>query len=65
MHAVEICLGYVEAQLDYARTDHDGNGILEYAQRLISSPGKHDGIYWPADASGESPSVRRFRNPTG
>ena len=55
MHAVEICLGYVEAQLDYARTDHDGSGILEYARRLISSPGKHDGIYWPADETGESP----------
>jgi hypothetical protein len=55
MHAVEICLGFVEAQVEYARIDHDGNGILEFAQRLISSPGKHDGVYWPDSAAGRSP----------
>ena len=55
MHAVETCLGYVEAQLQYGQTDHDGNGILEYAQRLISAPGKHDGLYWPDAQAGESP----------
>jgi hypothetical protein len=55
MHAVETCLGYVEAQVDYARTDHDGSGVLEFAQKLISSPGRHDGLYWPGDAAGPSP----------
>jgi Protein of unknown function (DUF2950) len=55
MHAVETCLGYVEAQIEYARTDHDGNGVLEFAQRLISSPGRHDGLYWPDAAAGQSP----------
>lgn len=55
MHAVETCLGYVDAQLQYVQTDHDGNGILEFAQHLISSPGKHDGLYWPDAEAGESP----------
>jgi hypothetical protein len=55
MHAVETCLGYVEAQVEYAQTDHDGSGLLEFAQKLISSPGRHDGLFWPADATGESP----------
>ena len=30
------------------RRDRDGNGVLEYAQKFASSPGKHDGLYWPA-----------------
>ncbi|OCO98239.1 MULTISPECIES: DUF2950 domain-containing protein [unclassified Ensifer] len=39
---------YVEAQEEYALADHDGDGVLEYAQKLISSEGKTDGLYWPA-----------------
>lgn len=39
---------YVEAQEEYAQEDHDGDGVLEYAQKLISSEGKTDGLYWPA-----------------
>ncbi|HEV7323277.1 MAG TPA: DUF2950 domain-containing protein [Ensifer sp.] len=46
---------YVEAQEEYALEDHDGDGVLEYAQKLISSEGKTDGLYWPA-ADGQSPS---------
>ena len=44
---------YVEAQREYAGTDRDGDGVLEYAQRLVSSPGKQDGLYWPLDFDGE------------
>ncbi len=43
--AMEICRGYVEAQLDYASQDRDGDGVLEYAQTISSSPGKQDGLY--------------------
>jgi hypothetical protein len=39
---------YVDAQREYASTDHDGDGVLEYAQRLVSFPGKQDGLYWPS-----------------
>ena len=46
LNAIEVCRGYVEAQLQYANLDHDGDGNLEYAQKLVSSPGKQDGLYW-------------------
>jgi hypothetical protein len=46
LDAIEICGGYVEAQHEYATEDRDGNGVLEYAQRVISSTGKRDGLAW-------------------
>ncbi len=46
MNAIEVCRGYVEAQMEYAARDRDANGVLEYAQKIISSPGKRDGLYW-------------------
>jgi hypothetical protein len=47
---------YVNAQREYAMKDHDGDTVLEYAQRIASSPGKTDGLYWDTDASDdESP----------
>jgi hypothetical protein len=46
LNAVEVCRGYVEAQLQYANVDRDADGILEYAQKIVSSPGKQDGLYW-------------------
>jgi hypothetical protein len=45
LNAMEICRGYAEAQLDYASEDRDRNGVLEYAQSILGSPGKHDGLY--------------------
>ncbi len=40
----------------YSSDGHDGDGILEYTQKLVSAPGKTDGLYWPAEqADGESP----------
>ena len=51
--AVQSLLAYHDAQMDYASKDRNGNGALEYAQQVFSSPGKHDGLYWEADASGE------------
>ena len=44
---------YVDAQRDYASHDHDGDEVLEYAQRLVSSPGKEDGLYWPPAFDGD------------
>jgi hypothetical protein len=48
---------YVNAQLTYAQQDRTGNGVLKFAQRFISSPGTHDGLYWPRanDAENASP----------
>jgi hypothetical protein len=47
--AVEVCRGYVEAQMDYATHDRNGNHILEYAQKIIATPGKKDGLYWAGE----------------
>ncbi|MCC6130476.1 MAG: DUF2950 domain-containing protein [Acidobacteria bacterium] len=46
LNAIEVCRGYVESQGQYAEADRDGNGVLEYAQRIISSDGKKDGLSW-------------------
>jgi hypothetical protein len=40
---------YVGAQEEYALGDHDGDGVLEYAQKLISDVGTQNGLYWPAE----------------
>jgi hypothetical protein len=45
LSAIEICRGYVEAQNDYAQT-HKHNGAPEYAQKIRSSSGRQDGLYW-------------------
>jgi hypothetical protein len=46
LDAVQVCRGFVEAQREYALTKHDGSPVNQYAQRVISSPGKHDGLAW-------------------
>jgi Protein of unknown function (DUF2950) len=46
LDAIEICRGYVEAQRAYALEKHDGARVNQYAQRVISTPGKHDGLAW-------------------
>ncbi|MDW9768468.1 DUF2950 domain-containing protein [Sinorhizobium meliloti] len=56
LEAIETARAYVEAQRDYVSQDRDADGVLEYAQKLISSPGQTDGLYWPSDqGDGESP----------
>jgi hypothetical protein len=44
LDAIQVCRGYVEAQHDYALQMHDG--VNQYAQRIMSSPGKRDGLVW-------------------
>jgi len=46
LDAIQVCRGFVEAQNEYALEKHDGSALNEYAQRIISSPGKHDGLAW-------------------
>jgi hypothetical protein len=44
---IEACRAFVDAQREYASVDR-GDGLLDYAQRFVSTPGKQDGLYWPA-----------------
>jgi hypothetical protein len=49
LDVINILRGYDDAQQDYALTIHDNSGVNQYAQRIISSPGKHDGLAWHND----------------
>lgn len=46
LDAIEICRGYVEAQNEYAMMKQGDSGVSQYAQKIISSPGKQDGLAW-------------------
>jgi len=46
LDAIEICRGYVEAQKEYAEKDRNGHEVPEYAQKVISTEGKRDGLVW-------------------
>jgi Protein of unknown function (DUF2950) len=46
LNAIAICRGFVEAQHEYAQEKHDDSKVNQYAQRIISSPKKHDGLAW-------------------
>ena len=46
LDAIAVCRGFVEAQEEYAEEIHDDSDVNQYAQRIISTPGKRDGLYW-------------------
>ncbi len=46
--AIQVCLAYVDAQREYYAQARKQGQVLEYAQRIASTPGKRDGLYWPA-----------------
>jgi hypothetical protein len=57
LHAIDTMRLIAEAQRAYASQDHDGDGVLEFAQKLLSSEGQTDGLYWPLEqGDGESPA---------
>jgi hypothetical protein len=56
LDAIDICQGYVEAQHEYASEKHDGAMVNQYAQHIVSTPGKRDGLAWKtADGTWEGP----------
>jgi hypothetical protein len=56
LSVIQVCLAYVDAQREYASKDRNGDGLLEYAQKFGSTPGKHDGLYWKTkEGEEESP----------
>jgi hypothetical protein len=55
-NAIEASEAFIDAQQEYASEDRDGDMILEYAQRFVSTPGLRDGLYWPTlEGDPESP----------
>ena len=56
LDAIEVCRGYVEAQQEYALEKHGDSRVNQYAQRILSTPGKQDGLVWKtADGQWEGP----------
>jgi hypothetical protein len=53
LDALKSVRAYVDAQRQYASKDRDGSGVLKYAQKIISTPGTRDGLYWPPDPDDE------------
>src|SRR6059036_1013585 len=46
LNAIEICRGFIDAQKEYAAEKHDDSKVNQYAQHILSTPGKHDGLAW-------------------
>jgi len=55
LSTIETCLAIVDAQREYAMMDIDGDGVPEYAEKLLSDSGKKNGLYWETK-EGEAPS---------
>jgi len=60
LDAITVCRGFVSAQREYASDIHDDSGVNQYAQKIFSTPGKQDGLFWknadgtPAGPIGEA-----------
>ncbi|HMH12612.1 MAG TPA: DUF2950 domain-containing protein [Edaphobacter sp.] len=55
--AINVCHGIVDAQRDYAASPHDGQPAGSYAKRIVSEPGKQNGVYWQVkEGQPESPA---------
>lgn len=63
LDTIDVCRGYVDAQHEYAQKDPGKTGVHQYAQRIISTPGKHDGLYWKSQPGvPESPIGKSVAN---
>lgn len=52
-NAIHVLRAYLDAQRAYAAKDRDGDEVLQYAQKIVSTPGRRDGLYWPDEAAVE------------
>jgi len=53
LDAINVCRGFVEAESNYAEQNRTPDNLPIYAQKILSSPGKRDGLYWATDGDGE------------
>lgn len=60
--AIETVEAVIDAQLHYIAEDHDGDGVLEFAQAFVSQPGRRDGLFWesPEDDPSTASPLSRF-----
>jgi hypothetical protein len=57
---IQICKAFVDAQQEYATQGHDGKAAGAYAQRITSTPGRQDGLYWKSDDSEQLSPLGEF-----
>jgi hypothetical protein len=57
LYTIQVMEEYVAAQREYARRQNAATGVAEYALKLKSTPGKHDGLYWEAKAGEEESPI--------
>jgi hypothetical protein len=56
LRVMDVLHAYLDAQHEYASKNCNGTGLVEFAQRIVSRAGKHDGLYWEAkDGEEQSP----------
>ena len=60
LSAMQAALAYCDAQKEYALADRNDDGVLEYARRLVSSPGMRNGLYWEAKPGQEQSPLGPF-----
>ena len=51
IEVIELLAAYVGVQATFRQSDHDGDGVMEFARQIISSPDTRDGLFWPGQAS--------------
>jgi len=60
LNVIEVLHAYVDAQCEYASKDRNGDGVVQFAPRIISTEGKHDGLYWDAQEGEEMSPLGPF-----
>jgi hypothetical protein len=60
LNAIAVMREYVGAQVRYASADRDGDDVLEFAQRIASTSGKQDGLYWASTGGGDESPLGEF-----
>jgi len=56
LSAIDVCRALVDAQIEYASVDRDGDGVKEFAPKILSDEGKKNGLFWNASKHGGEPS---------
>jgi hypothetical protein len=57
LDAIEVCRGFVEAENEYAANNRTAANIPVYAQKVISTPGQKDGLYWEGQSEDEESPI--------
>jgi len=60
LNVIEVLHAYVDAQCEYASKDRNGDGVAQFAPKIISTEGKHNGLYWQAKEGEEMSPLGPF-----